>query len=106
MHFRIVLILQRHNFRGGNFAMAWTYSDYTTLSGAARLARLQFHIKEVSDRLTENYSIQGRSKQVDPLQKYLDTLKTEEDKMGGSGPRAEGRSRVLRADFKEPQGVD
>lgn len=86
--------------------MAWTYSDYVTMSGRARLARLQLHIQEVSDKITENYSIQGRSKQVDPLQKYLENLMSQEDQLGGAGPRAESRSRVLRADFKEPQGVD
>ena len=86
--------------------MAWTYSDYVTMSGRARLARLQLHIQEVSDKITENYQIAGRSKDVNPLEKYLEKLQTQEDQLGGAGPRSEGRSRVLRVDYIEPQGVD
>lgn len=82
--------------------MAWTYSDWVTLSGTTRLSRLQLHIQEVSNKLTENYSIAGRSKQVDPLQKYLETLQARESQLGGNAPRANGGSRVNRVNFKNP----
>lgn len=85
--------------------MAWDYSDWVTLSGTTRLTRLQLHIQEVSNKLTENYSIAGRSKQVDPLQKYLDSLYERENQLGGNAARANGRSRINRVDFLEPEGV-
>ena len=88
--------------------MAWTYSDWVTLDnvGNARLARLRLHIQEVSDRITEELSSSGRSISSASLTQYLKDLKSEENQFGSNGPRANGRSRVLRADFKEPQGVD
>lgn len=76
------------------------------MSGSVRLARLQLHIKEVADAITANYSAAGRSKGIEPLNNYLQTLQTQEAKLGGQAPRANGRSRILRVDIKEPEGVD
>lgn len=87
--------------------MAWTYNDYTTLSGADRLTRLQLHISEVSAEITgPNYSVAGRSVDRRVLVEYYDKLKIEEKLMGGQSVRANGRSRVLRVDCLDPVGVD
>lgn len=87
--------------------MAWTYSDYVTLSGTARLTRLQLHIQEVSDCITENVQVTGRGVDTNPLNTYLKALKDEEIKLGGQSiARGDRRSRVNRIDHREPQGVD
>lgn len=57
-------------------ASRWTYSDWITLEGEARLTRLRLHIQEVSD-FTQGTSTRGRSvTQVDP--QYLANLMKEE----------------------------
>lgn len=86
--------------------MAWLYSDYLTFDDSTRLVRLRLHIAEVSNRITEDYSIGGRSKSVGALNTYLAQLKTEEARLGGQSPRAHGRSRVMRIDNLEPPGID
>ncbi len=86
--------------------MAWTYSDYVTLDGSARLTRIRLHIQEVSDRITENYSVANRSKQVDPLEKYLERMQDQEKALGGQGLRANGRNRRVGVRFSESGCVD
>ncbi len=60
--------------------MAWTYSDYLTLTGTARLTRLRLHVKEVADRISDWQSqavggeLSGSRFQV---QDYLQSLKSE-----------------------------
>lgn len=86
--------------------MAWTYSDYVNLDGSARLTRLRLHVQEVSDFITENYSTPGFSKQVDPLEKYLERLQDQEKALGGQAPRANGRTRRVGVRFVDSGSVD
>lgn len=61
--------------------MAWTYSDYVTLSsGAAKLTRLRLHIQEVSDRISGgSYTLAGISVSKGDMLALRDQL-TEEEK--------------------------
>lgn len=61
----------------------WTYSDYITLDGAARLTRLRLHIKEVTDSLRDPASVasDGHSMSKDDLDLYVQGLKREELEM-------------------------
>ena len=87
--------------------MAWTYSDYATYSDTSdRLERLRLHIVEVSDEIQAEGSDGGTSLNLTNLRTYLQDLKREEKDLGGQAPRAGGRTRVLRADFIEPRGID
>jgi len=65
--------------------MAWTYSDYVTMSGTARRTRLALHIQEVSDRISENRSFEGMSTNTSPLNEYLKQLLAEHKRLGGTG---------------------
>ena len=83
--------------------MAWTYSDWTTMTGTAQVTELGLHIKEVSDRITEDYSTGvGQSKSTGTLERYLESLKSDFRRLGGVMARANGRSRVNRIDFINP----
>ena len=79
--------------------MAWTYSDYQSMSGAARLAQLRLHIQEVSANLSEYESLQGYGRQAGrdqgSINKYLETLNKEKDaleKQLGTGQAANRRT--------------
>ena len=65
--------------------MAWTYSDYITMSGTTRRARLALHIQEVSDRVSESRSFEGMSTNTSPLNEYLKQLMAEYKRLGGGG---------------------
>lgn len=54
--------------------MAWTYSDWITLTGASRLTRLRQHIQEVSDAMTATTISNGETYNPAHLQSYLDRL--------------------------------
>lgn len=57
----------------------WTYADWITLDGAARLTRLRLHIEEVSN-FTQGTATRGQSvTPVDP--QYLQTLLKEEKEL-------------------------
>lgn len=60
--------------------MAWTYSDWITLTGQNRLTRLRLHIQEVSDAMTPATTTNGEIYNPQLLQPYLDGLiKREQD---------------------------
>lgn len=69
----------------------WTYGDWRSFSGAAKVARLASHMQEVSERITENLALAGRSIGVDPLNAYLKTLQTDFNSLGGNTPVASRR---------------
>lgn len=72
------------------------------MTGSAQVTELGLHIKEVADRITEDYAVGGRSKSVGSLEKYLESLKADFRRLGGVMARANGRSRVVRADHLNP----
>jgi hypothetical protein len=63
--------------------MAWVYSDWITSTyppGAARLAQLRLHIKEVSDALEKEKSVDGQNFSTRQYGAYLELLlKLEKD---------------------------
>lgn len=65
--------------------MAWTYSDWITLSGSAQRARLALHLQEVADRVSESRSKEGFSTNTQPILDYLKHLQAEHRRLGGSG---------------------
>jgi hypothetical protein len=64
--------------------VAWTYSDYITLDGSAKLTRLRLHIQEVSDKVTQEVGGGGYNRSSSAVQQYLKTLKDEELQLTGS----------------------
>ena len=72
-----------HSHTRGIF-MAWTYSDYITMTGSAKLTELRLHIKEVSDAIQgkQTMNTDGRNMSKFDLTKYLqETLIPEEHRM-------------------------
>lgn len=55
--------------------MAWTYHDYETYSGSARLSRLRLHITEVSAECGPNSSRADASRDNGHLVEYLKDLR-------------------------------
>lgn len=80
--------------------MAWTYSDWVTLTGTARVTRLRQHVREVSDSIGREVSADGKSVSSNATQAYLDKLMVrldnEERRPGVNGSIAGG---VSLADF-------
>ena len=59
--------------------MAWAYSDYVTYApGATRLSHFRSHIQEVSDQLSAETSVRGRSHSTNAIQAYLNSLTARE----------------------------
>ena len=55
--------------------MAWTYSHWVTISTqATRVATLRAHIDEVSQRVGQEVTSDGKSVSSTAMQKYLDSL--------------------------------
>lgn len=65
--------------------MAWTYSDWITLSGSAQRSQLALHIQEVADRVSESRSKEGFSTNTQPVLDYLKHLQSELKRLGGVG---------------------
>lgn len=86
--------------------MAWNYSNWVTMQGASRVSQLSLHIQEVSDRITENYSIAGRSKGVDPLNAYIGKLWESYNTLGGNTPRTNPGDLLVEAWGCEPCDSD
>lgn len=68
----------------------WTYGDWRSYSGAAKLQRLASHMQEVTERITENLSAPGRAIGVDPLNMLLKNLEEQYALLGGNTPRTDG----------------
>lgn len=65
--------------------MAWTYSDWITLTGSARLTRLRSHIKEVTDALeNDGVADDGTSYNPTRLGALLTTLLQREQDIAGA----------------------
>lgn len=62
----------------------WTYDDYITLDGAARLTRLRLHIQEVSQRIRNSTSADGKSSDSHTLETYWEKLREEEKELSGA----------------------
>jgi len=74
--------------------MAWTYSDWVTLtSKSSRLTRLRLHIQEVVDELSASVSADGVSFNPSPLTNYLKMLEAKETALQRGGKMAV-RSRI------------
>lgn len=83
--------------------MAWTYSDWPTLStAAARLTRLNLHIQEVSDRVAEEVAGDGKSMSSNAIQNYLDTLMPQRKDLEKRVERAAG-GLVSITKFRDPE---
>lgn len=55
--------------------MAWAYSNWVTISTqATRVATLRAHIDEVSQRVGQEVTSDGKSVSSTAMQKYLDSL--------------------------------
>lgn len=54
--------------------MAWTYSDWITLTGSSRLTRLRLYIQELSDALTAATTSNGESYNPQLLQSEIARL--------------------------------
>jgi hypothetical protein len=76
--------------------MSWTYEDYITMDGSARLTQLRLHIQEVSNKLTQETSADGKSRSSSTLQAYLKTLKDEELSLTGRVNRTAGGISLVR----------
>ena len=64
---------------------SWTYSDWVTLTGAARLSRLKLHVQEVSDEIGHSYSVADRSVQKQRMLDYYNSLVGKLAKLGATG---------------------
>ena len=82
--------------------MAWTYSNWTTLTGAAQKTAFNAHVAEVSDAIQSNLSFAGRSKQNDPNVQYRAQLMADGKLLGFLGMRTTGRATSNLIDFKSP----
>lgn len=58
--------------------MAWSNSNWITLTGQARLTALRAHIQEVSEALTPSTTSNGETYNPQHLQPYLDGLMKKE----------------------------
>jgi len=63
--------------------MAWTYSDWITLTGSSRLARLKLHIQEVADRISERRSFEGMFTDTGDIRQYYEGLLKQWRRLGG-----------------------
>jgi len=62
--------------------MAWTYSDWPSQSGtAAKLARLNLHITEVSNSVGKEVSADGKAVSSQATQAYLTTLFAQQNRL-------------------------
>ena len=63
----------------------WDYDDYITLTDqSAKLTRLRLHIQEVSARIRNSTSADGKSSDSHTLMEYLKVLKAEESSLSSS----------------------
>ena len=63
----------------------WTYADYITLEGSAKLARLRLHIQEVSQAIANaDVSAHGYQASRGTQMQYLAGLKSEEKTLSGA----------------------
>ena len=73
----------------------YAYSDWITLSDpAARLARLQLHIQEVTDKMDNERGSDGQNEGSSSLGQYLDRLLQKEESLGAAVNRGSPVSRV------------
>lgn len=86
---------------------SWTYSDWNTAyaSGtAARLAQLNLHIKEVSDKIsTGSFTSEKKSHDFGYLQQYLSELngfRKEEEALSGVSSGSQNRVSFTRMRFQ------
>ncbi len=82
--------------------MAWNYSNWTTLSGAAQKTAFNAHVAEVSDAISSNLSMAGRSKMNDPNVAYRAQLMEHGKLLGFLGMRTTGRSTSNLVEFADP----
>ncbi len=82
--------------------MAWTYSNWTTLTGAAQKTAFNLHVQEVSDAISSNLSFAGRSIGNDPNFMYRKMLMEDGVRLGFLGMRTTGRATSNLIDFKSP----
>lgn len=81
----------------------WTYSDWVTLSGAARLTRLRLHVQEVADALHSRstaVSADGKSMTREQLVQYYESVARREREMGAAAGGSAGGVSHIR--FRRP----
>ncbi len=82
--------------------MAWTYSNWTTLDGAAQKTAFNLHLQEITDKIDTNMSMAGRSEQSDNLVKYYEAVVAQGKNLGLISLRTTGRSTKNEVKFKDP----
>lgn len=80
--------------------MAWTYSDWHSQStDSARLTRLRLYMSELESAITAGVSADGKSIDADVIERRLDKLAKERDRLAATVGSGSG-SRVSQARFE------
>jgi hypothetical protein len=80
--------------------MAWTYSHWVTVSTqASRVTTLRAHIDEVSQRVGQEVTADGKSVSSTAMQKYLDSLMKRLDQEERKLSAGSGGGQVSRVKF-------
>lgn len=80
--------------------MAWVNSNWRTKTGDERLTTLAAFIQELEDAISKpDWGMVGRNASYATMEKMLESAKKDYESLGGNMKRANGRTRMLRADL-------
>lgn len=74
----------------------WTYSDYESYTGTAKVARLALHIREVADLISVNTNSDGNAVDYSALNQYLQGLKSEKKELEATAGVSAGGISLIR----------